>query len=176
MTTRLTLPAVFAAALFLGACSASDGESVATAPDSTNQAVEPRASLTMEDGTTFAMGIDLCDVAANTEKSEGYLFFLGSQLEGADELFFRAALSPRPDGGIATLDGILQTDYVDGDPKANYEFGVEGSTFTIEGTTVSGEIAFHFKETRGENDIFGPSTTGVFTADCSPKLPDQKRR
>ncbi len=128
---------------------------------------EPRASLTMADGTVFTMNVDLCDVAANTEKSEGYIFFLGSQREGADELFFRISLSPRPDGGIASLDGILQTDYVDGGAEANYAFGVEGSTFTVEGTTISGDITFTFKRTRGENDIFGPSTTGTFTADCS---------
>ena len=154
------------AAFALVACSGPD-EGPSSTPDDSMINAQPQASLVMADGTVFNMRIDLCDVAANTEKSEGYLFFVGSQLEDADDLFFRVALSPRPDGGIASLDGILQTDYVDGDPEANYEFGVEGSTFTIEGTAVSGEIAFSFKETRGENDIFGPSTTGTFTADCS---------
>ncbi len=166
MTTRLLMTVTVAAAFALVACSGPDTWSSSTPDDSTVTA-EPQARLVMADGTEFNMTIDLCDVAANTKKSEGYLFFLGSQQEEADELFFRVALSPRPDGGIASLDGILQTDYVDGDPEANYEFGVEGSTFMIEGTTVSGEIAFSFKETRGENDIFGPSTTGTFTADCS---------
>lgn len=166
MTTRLLKTLTVAAVIALVACSGPDNGSSSTVDDPTMTA-EPQATLVMADGTEFNMTIDLCDVAANTKKSEGYLFFLGSEQKDDEQLFFRVALSPRPDGRIASLDGILQTDYVNGDPEANYEFGVEGSTFTIEGTTVSGEIAFSFKETRGENDIFGPSTTGTFTADCS---------
>jgi len=167
MTIRLVMTVTLATAFALVGCSGPDNESAATPEDSSIDTAESKASVTMADGTVFNMSIDLCDVAANTDKSEGYIFFLASQQEGLEKLYFRISQSPRPDGGVASLDGILQTSYDDGDAEANYELDAEGSIFTIEGTTISGDIAFSFNATQGENDIFGPSTTGTFTADCS---------